>query len=293
MAIMKLEKYIKGSIVFLAVLLTISCNHDSGVQNGANGKLFIIGGGKRPPELVKRMVIESGINNKRGYGIILPMASIEPDSSIWYARKQFLDIGVENVYGINFSDQNFSKGRYDSLRNAKLIYISGGSQSRFLDTIRGSKVKEIIIEAFHHGALIAGTSAGAALMSTKMITGDEKKHPEYHSTYRHLEMDNMIVEDGLGLLDYAIIDQHFIKRSRYNRLLTALAEYPDLIGIGIDESTALLLHGYSAEVVGESQVITFQNTNPGSLVVENGKFGLRNIKINIFIPGKRFLFDKL
>ena len=251
------------------------------------GKLFIIGGGSRPEAMLNRIVKESGIDTG-GYGIVLPMSSSEPDSSAYYATNQFYKLGITNVYGLNFvKDESLKASQLDSIRKAKLIYISGGDQSRFMDIVKGTEIEILIHEAYKKGALIAGTSAGAAVMSKMMITGTELKHPEYASTFRNLESENIETAIGLGLMTNIIVDQHFVKRSRYNRLLTAIIEYPELTGIGIDESTAILVSGNTMEVVGESQVIVCKNPKK-SKTTFNDKLGARGIIINLYLPGETF-----
>ena len=251
------------------------------------GKLFIIGGGSRPEAMLNRIVKESGIDTG-GYGIVLPMSSSEPDSSAYYATNQFYKLGITNVYGLNFvKDESLKASKLDSIRKAKLIYISGGDQSRFMDIVKGTEIEILIHEAYKKGALIAGTSAGAAVMSKMMITGTELKHPEYASTFRNLESENIETAIGLGLMTNIIVDQHFVKRSRYNRLLTAIIEYPEITGVGIDESTAILVSGNTMEVVGESQVIVFKNPKK-SKTTFNDKLGARGIIINLYLPGETF-----
>ena len=254
------------------------------------GKLFIIGGGSRPASMVDRIVKESGID-KSGYGIVLPMSSSIPDSSAYYATNQFYKQGVKNVYGLQFvKDEKLTASKLDSIRNAKLIYISGGDQNRFMDIVGGTDIEKAIHEAYKNGSLIAGTSAGAAVMSKMMITGSELKHPEYASTFRNIESENIEIKTGLGMISNVIIDQHFVKRSRYNRLLSAVIEHPDFAGIGIDESTAILVTGNTMEVVGDSQVIVFKNPEQSKNTF-NDKLGAQGIILNIYLPGETFTID--
>lgn len=145
--------------------------------------------------------------------------------------------------------------------------------------------------AYKSGATIAGTSAGAAVMSEIMITGDQKKYPEYTPTFYHLEEANIDTARGMGLLKDVIVDQHFVKRARNNRLLTAIMEFPDKSGIGIDESTAIVIEGNRARVVGRSQVLVYQN-NSDSTKAHNGKLGADAINVGIYLHGDTFLLDK-
>ena len=258
----------------------------SAQELSSEGKLFIIGGGARPAHMLERLVEESGINDNV-YGIILPMASQEPDSAIFYGKKQFENIGITNVHGLHFeTGKDYSEKKLDSIKNAALIYISGGDQDRFMRSL-DVEIKNAIVQSYSNGATIAGTSAGAAVMSEKMITGNEKKYPEYHSTYLHLEKDNMELKEGMGFLNKTIIDQHFVRRSRYNRLLTAIIEFPELQAIGIDEATAILIKGKQAEVIGDSQVIVFENPQASKLVKDE-KIAAKGISLDIYLHGEKF-----
>ena len=146
-------------------------------------------------------------------------------------------------------------------------------------------------DADAHGAMVAGTSAGAAVMSLVMITGNELKHPDYASTFRNIEADNIETKTGLGMLRTAIIDQHFVKRSRHNRLISAVIEYPEMLCIGIDESTAILVRNNKAEVIGESQVLVYSNPMK-SKKVKDGKLGAQGLQLDIYLPGNTFEIDE-
>ncbi|MBK5213451.1 MAG: cyanophycinase [Flavobacteriaceae bacterium] len=259
-------------------------------QSDGNGKLVIIGGGSRPEAMVQRIIKEAQLD-KSGYGIILPMSSAEPDSAVYYAKKQFVEAGLTNIVGLQiYKDENVSKSKLDSIKNAKMIYISGGDQNRFMDIVGGTAAEEAIHEAFSKGSLVAGTSAGAAVMSKMMITGNELKHTDYAATFRNIEEENIEIKTGLGMLTGVIIDQHFVKRSRYNRLISAVIEHPQLMGIGIDESTAILVEGNMAEVLGESQVIVLKNPTE-SKNENNGKLGAHNLSLNVYLPGETFAIN--
>ena len=263
---------------------------EAGTYDKAQGSLFIIGGGSRPPELVRRMITESALDRK-GYAVILPMASAEPDSAIIWSGEQFLEQGISRLTGFNLQPGvPATASQLDSIAGAGLIYISGGDQNRFMEIVLDTPVMDAIHKAWMGGAMIAGTSAGAAVMSEKMITGDERRYPDYQSTFRTIEADNIVIGRGLGLVRTAIIDQHFVWRSRHNRLISAVIEFPDLAGIGIDESTAILVRGKTAEVVGESQVLVFRNPGKDQRVLEH-KLGARNLQLDIYLPGETFMLD--
>jgi len=255
------------------------------------GALFIIGGGTRTDELLDRMIAEADLAPGRGYVVILPMSSSEPDSAIWWSGEDFALRGLTMV-GFNFrAGEAPSAARLDSLRRAPLIYISGGDQARFMAVVAGTPIAGAIADAYRGGSVVAGTSAGAAVMSARMLTGDQRLHPEYTPTYESLEPDNLDLATGLGLLDpHVLVDQHFVVRSRYNRLLTAVIEHPETLGVGIDESTAILVRGRRAEVVGEAQVVVVRNPDR-SATRQRGRLGAHGLRVDIFLAGESFSLE--
>lgn len=276
---------------FILILILSGCQSPetgkSAHENTAKGKLYIIGGGKRPPEMIHEMISLSGID-KEGFAIVLPMASEEPDTAFFYSQKQFRDQGIDNVYRIDIEKgETVTGSKMDSIVNAGLIYITGGDQVRFMDAILNTSYHEAIQKAYIRGAVIAGTSAGAAVMSKKMITGREHKYPEYTGNFRTIESENIEIAEGLGLITTAIIDQHFVYRMRMNRLISVAIENPDEICIGIDEATAIIVEGDSARVSGISQVIVVENQS-GAIEIRNGLLGTSGLRLSVFTPGDQF-----
>ncbi|MBL7839436.1 MAG: cyanophycinase [Cyclobacteriaceae bacterium] len=273
----------KKLIIFLFTLGTLTVQAQT-----IKGKLIIIGGGSRPDDLVERIIAESGLKTG-GYCVILPMSSEDPDSSVYYASQQFLERGIKNLFGFNFKkDQPIKASWIDSIRMANLIYITGGDQTRFMGIAEGTEIVTAIHDAYKRGAVVSGTSAGAAVMSKLMITGNELKKKEYAATFETIESNNIEIKTGLGLLTTTIIDQHFLIRSRHNRLLTAIIEHPEMTGIGIDESTAILVNGKNVEVLGASQVLVYKNPAK-SRVIKNEKLGARKITVDVYLPGEKFI----
>jgi len=273
--------------LLLFSLVLSSC--DSGQQAGEKGALMIIGGGSRPNVIIDRILEESDLNDPEAYGVVLTMSGFDPDTSGFYGVKPFRDNGFENMFSFDLGRRDsVTAGAVDSVRNAAFMYITGGVQSRFMKHIEDHpEIGDAIFTAYENGAVISGSSAGAAIMSQIMITGDQAKHPEYTSTFYHLEKDNIVTEDGLGLVKGIIVDQHFVKRARNNRLITAVMEYPDHKGVGIDESTAILVRGNIAEVVGLSQVLVYRNTGEPS-VTESGLIKGEGLLLDIYTHGDSF-----
>ena len=241
------------------------------------GTLFIIGGGKRPVTLLDG--ITSRMSSEEGLILVLPMASSEPDTSAFYGIRQFTEMGMKNVQRWEVAPNSKAESKMDSLRMAEVIYICGGDQSRFMDSLINTPTIDVLEQCYQEGAVIAGTSAGAAVMSEWMITGDQRREPEYESTYRRLMTDNAIYSKGLGLLKDAIVDQHFVERSRYNRALTCLHDWPEKKVYGIGESTALVVTKEGVSVEGEGQVVVFESgtsTSDG-----RGYISMENVRMDV------------
>jgi cyanophycinase len=252
------------------------------------GKLFIIGGGNRSDQLMQH-VVDLAQFKKTDYIVVLPMSSEEPDSAYIYFRDQFQKLATNPIVMLNFDKTTVQNPKLnDSLQKAKLIFISGGDQTRFMKVVANTPVFNSIHKAFQNGSIIAGTSAGAAVMSEKMITGNQKLEKEYSGTFDNIRFDNLETTPGLGLVTKAIIDQHFLRRSRYNRLISAMVEFPHLTGIGIDESTAIIVDGNTISVVGESEVIVMKNPKGIQKLKQNKLISMEKMEMSIYVAGQQF-----
>ena len=263
--------------IFLLLIFTIG----SFLLKAQNkGSLFIIGGGNRSDELMQKMLQTANLKST-DYIIVLPMASEVPDVGFETLSKQLKKLDNRMIRSFNFSKHDVNDKKWtDSLAHAKLIYILGGDQNRFMNVVLNTPVYDAIHKAYKSGSTIAGTSAGAAVMSKYMITGKQLLDTVYKETFNKLWNKNIEFSKGMGLLENTIIDQHFLKRNRYNRLISALAVHPDMVGVGIDESTAIIVKGSKATVAGESQVIRIANpqnlksTDKGLLKFSKAEFGI-------------------
>lgn len=276
------KNYFKTILIFVLFLFSTSIH----AQN-PKGKLFIIGGGHRSDTLMTHLINISDLK-KKDFVVVLPMSSEEPDSAYIYFKEQFQKLTPHPIIMMNF-DKNTANNKTltDSLQKAKLIFISGGDQTRFMNVVHNTPIYTAIHKAYQNGSTIAGTSAGAAVMSEKMITGNQKLEKEYSGTFDNIRYDNLETTEGLGLITNAIIDQHFLKRSRYNRLISAMVEFPNLTGIGIDESTAIIVHNNEIEVAGESEVIVLKNPK-GVQKTKNNLISIKGLDMSIYNAGQKF-----
>lgn len=282
-----IQNQLQKGIQIALTLFFILCFSLANAQK-PKGKLFIIGGGNRSDQLMQH-VVDLAQFKKTDYIVVLPMSSKEPDSAYIYFRDQFQKLVPNPIVMLNFDKTTVQNPKLnDSLQKAKLIFISGGDQTRFMNVVANTPVFNSIHKAFQNGSIIAGTSAGAAVMSEKMITGNQKLEKEYSGTFDNIRFDNLETTPGLGLVTTAIIDQHFLRRSRYNRLISAMVEFPHLTGIGIDESTAIIVDGNTISVVGESEVIVMKNPKGIQKLKQNKLISMEKMEMSIYVAGQQF-----
>ncbi|MBS1545109.1 MAG: cyanophycinase [Bacteroidetes bacterium] len=280
---------VAGAIALIAALIIVGCtqpSQSSGTQARPKGTLVIIGGGSRDSTIMKEVIRLSGW--KRGDWIAIASMASRWDSAYVSMNDEFRFYTRSDVRCVRVDSNTVRRlPVLDSLRKSKIIYLNGGDQSVFMKHIDGTNFKEVINKAYREGAVIVGTSAGAALMSEQMITGNQLESGKYTSAVPVIHANNMEVAEGLGFLHSVVIDQHFIVRSRSNRLLSIVLDHPGLDGIGIDESTAIVVHDGTASVIGLGQVIVYRS--PGK--VTRGKsslIGTSELKLSVYLPGDEF-----
>ena len=254
------------------------------------GHLVIIGGGDRTAEIMEKFVELAG-GREEARIIILPMASGVPDTTGMEQTAELKGMGVRDVRWLLFKrEQAMSEEFADTLDGATGIFFSGGDQARVTAVIVGTPVQQKLMELYRAGAVIGGTSAGAAIMSKIMITGNELINKDSTDIFVSIMKGNVETIEGVGFLDDVVIDQHFIKRKRLNRLISVVLEHPDLPGIGIDESTAIVVNpDGSCDVVGEGTVVVFDPRGATGIHTDNrGNLAARNIITHIYSAGERF-----
>ncbi|HEY0671419.1 MAG TPA: cyanophycinase [Longimicrobiales bacterium] len=231
-------------------------------QAQSRGTLIIMGGGPWHDEVQQRFVELSG--GAKGTILVLPMASQSSDSGR-ASVKGWQELGA-NARALVVNREEAMRADTAALFNGVTgIWFGGGDQSRLTAAIAGTPVEAAIRNRYlKAGAVVGGTSAGAAVMSRMMITGDERRfggnRPPSDSSqaFITIDRDNVITTEGFGYVDNAIIDQHFVRRRRHNRLISLVLEHPQLIGAGIDESTALEVRPDGRwRVLGESVVVIY------------------------------------
>jgi cyanophycinase len=226
-----------------SIAAEVSGNPESDPLCVKSGTLMICGGGSLSTKLMDHFIELGGGSNARIVIVTSASQIADTDSrgrlSIWYDRlcgNGFSSLEILHTRSREQADDpEFSK----SLESATAVWFIGGNQNYLSQTYLGTKTEERLHEVLNRGGVIGGTSAGAAIMSRYMIA-DGKTEP--------------IMSTGFGFLPGTIVDQHFLKRNRQERLMRALELRPGTVGFGIDEGTALLVKGRLLEVIGDSDV---------------------------------------
>jgi cyanophycinase len=205
----------------------------------AAGSLVIVGGGGLPDAVRDRFLELAG--GKSARIVVIPTASDKADTpQLLKTPGYFRAAGVEvTVLHTRNPAQADDPAFVKPLTEATGVWLTGGVQSRLVDAYRGTAVERELRKVLARGGVIGGTSAGAAVMTQVMILGGT-------TTAR--------VGTGFGFLQGVVVDQHFLTRHRLERLLGVLAQHPQYPGLGIDEQTAIVVHGGALTVVGNSTV---------------------------------------
>jgi cyanophycinase len=210
----------------------------------ARGSLVIVGGGPIPDAILDRFFELAG-GAGRARIVVFPMASESADAGVELAA-DFRKRGAEAERIVWTHEQASSEDAAKRLDGVTGIWFGGGDQVLLTKALLHTPVEAAIRRRYAEGAVVGGTSAGAAVMSTPMITGDEKKPggsrpPAKDSTdaWMTIARENVVTTEGFAFVPGAIVDQHFLRRRRHNRLISLVLENPSLVGVGIDESTAL------------------------------------------------------
>jgi cyanophycinase len=204
------------------------------------GILFIAGGG-RLPEMVRRHFVDLA-GGKSAHLVVIPTATIRADQPMPLDSYLFFkSLGVKSVEVLHTRDRKKADDAefVKPLTEATGVWLTGGDQSRLSAAYHGTATERELRKLLVRGGVIGGTSAGAAVMSSLMITGGTV---------------DAEVGTGFGLLAGVVIDMHFQNRNRLHRLLGVLAKHPECTGVGIDEETALIVQGATATVEGNGNV---------------------------------------
>lgn len=216
-----------------------------------NGSLIIAGGNYMGKEIVSKFVELAG--GKDAYIVVIPTAagssSYSEDRSF---VKQLRDYGATNVSLLHTYDKKEANSDEFTavLKKATGVWFSGGRQWRLVDAYADTKTEAVLWEVLNKGGVIGGTSAGATIQGSYLARGDTK-------TNQIMMGDH---EEGFGYIKNIAIDQHVLARNRQFDMFDILKNRPELLGIGIDESTAIVVQQNTFEVIGKSNVLIYDGT---------------------------------
>lgn len=257
------------------------------------GQLLIIGGGARAGEITGKLVELAGGPN--AHLAVFPMASSTPEQTGREIASEMHALGIADVRVLDLTraqaDGDEAVARLEGVTS---VYFAGGVQSRLTAALLGSRVEARLHAIYAEGGLVSGTSAGAAVMTRTMITGDERRPLSKEEAFQILESDDVVTATGFGFLDGAIVDQHFVRRRRQNRLHSLVMENPALIGIGIDEATAIWVRpDRTFEVLGAGAVLVYDAT-AAEVVRDPEGHGLRaaGMTLHVLRRGSRYDLEK-
>jgi cyanophycinase len=216
------------------------------VQGPENGTLIIAGGGPMGPEIMSRFISLAGGPNANI--VVIPTAQGDGKfDNNWPGLKMFRDAGAKHLTVLHTTDRKVadSEAFVAPLKKATGVWLVGGRQWHLVDSYLGTRSEAAIKDVLRRGGVVAGTSAGASIQASYLVRGARSGNeimmaPGY--------------EEGFGLLRGTAIDQHVTTRHRENDLNAVVEAHPDLLGIGLDQSTAIVVKRDSFEVIGDAHV---------------------------------------
>lgn len=285
--------------VFLAVTLSTSALAAEAAQlrPQPKGHLVLNGGGGEADPFWPRIFELAG--GKDAAIVILPTASERAETGQEYVDELKV-LGATGMRAIELrTREDAAKPEFlSAIAAAKVIFFTGGDQSRITAAILGTPAEAAIRKVYDDGGVLAGSSAGLACMSRVMLTGE--------GDFTVLRGGNVEVKEGLGYVTEAILDQHFVARQRQNRLISVVLEHPQLPGIGVDEKTAIWIRpDRTFEVLGEGWVMIFDarksvvRSDPGNRIDQSDgrpgggaavmpKLATHELVTRILVAGDRF-----
>ncbi|MEA3051368.1 MAG: cyanophycinase [Sphingomonadales bacterium] len=213
------------------------------------GCLIIIGGGEDRAPSGQRVILREVARHVRGGKLVLAtVASHRPEGYFEEYERAFADLGLGELVELYVEERSRAgdRDKLSVLDDAAGIFFSGGDQLRITSQIGDTGIEAKVRALFDRGGVVAGTSAGASVMSdTMLIKGTSKV------THR---IGDLHMAPGMGLMRDVIIDQHFAERGRFGRLIGAIAHNPRILGLGLDEDTAAVVEGDTFRVIGSGAV---------------------------------------
>lgn len=253
----------------------------------ARGKLVVIGGAEdREGDCVILKEFVRLAKGDKARVVVMTVATNIPEEVGADYKKIFKRLGVADVKVVDVSSREDTEAKkaMSAIEEATALFFTGGDQLHITALLGGTEMDRVIKQRVGKGLVLGGTSAGAAMMSNSMMLGGES---ETNPRFGCVE-----IGPGMDFLMGTLIDTHFSQRGRHGRLLAATAHYPQDLGLGIDEDTAIIVAGNEFEVIGSGAVTIIDaggitHTNLHELRKSEG-LELHNVRVHILPQGARF-----
>ena len=255
------------------------------------GCLIIIGGGEdRMPEGERAILREVAKHIRGGKLVLATVASHRPEGYFDEYQKAFADLDIGELVELYVEDRGEAGDRekLSVLDDAAGIFFSGGDQLRITSQIGDTGIEAKVRAIYERGGVVAGTSAGASVMSETMLVKGTSKE-----THR---IGDLHMAPGMGLVRDVIIDQHFAERGRFGRLIGAVAHNPRVLGLGIDEDTAAMVEGDRLRVIGSGAVYCVDGTDVSYCNVAEARMdcalSMHDVRVHVLSSGDEFDLKK-
>ncbi len=216
----------------------------------ARGSLVLVGGSMQDAAIVERFLELAG--GEDAPLVLIPTAGgAESYDPTWPGTGPFLAAGARHLTVLHTTDRHTANtdAFVEPLRHARGVWFGGGRQWRLADAYLDTKVHEALREVLDRGGVIGGSSAGATILGSYLVRGDTRTNTIMMGDH----------EEGFGLLRGVGVDQHLLRRNRQFDLIEVIRARPDLLGIGLDEDTAIVVQGDRFEVIGQSYVAIYDH----------------------------------
>ena len=234
-----------------------------------SGSLVVVGGAMRSPEIYRRFIELAG--GPDAHIVLVPTAGgAEEYDDFYQGMNAWRSNGARNLTLLHTTDPTVADTDefIEPLRTAGGVFFFGGRQWRLVDAYGGTKTEAAFREVLERGGVIGGSSAGASIQGSFLVRGDSGGNTIMMGDHQR----------GFGYLRNVGIDQHVLRRNRQFDLIEVIEAHPELLGIGLDEDTAIVVQGDGFQVIGASYALIFDNR---STTGTNGKF-------YFLAPGDRF-----
>lgn len=262
------------------------------IMDNYYGNMIIIGGAEdksSKSKILNEVLKLSKLKN--GPITIVAAASQDPEKKKTIYFDTFTSLGCKDLRMLYLRNRQEAedKEKIDEMKKSSCIFFTGGDQLKVTSIVGGTYFNKVLYECYRSGILIAGTSAGASCLCTTMIVSGKEEVPPIKCTIK--------MAPGLGFIGKAIIDQHFSQRGRIGRLINAVCQNPEIIGIGIDEDTAIVIRessvikviGSGAVTIVDGSCITASNV---SEVSPDEILAISDIKVHILSEGCSYDLNK-